>query len=109
MVEKANSIESRLKRQAPGHFNSLSIQKLTSTTFPRSDWWFKGAEFSQATVPRNSGMGPSSARAAFAADTTGLCECKIKVITTPIIKVRTKPRRIQIKDHKERFMAEIPH
>src|ERR1700724_863474 len=36
------------------------VQKLTSTTFPRSDLLLKGGELSQATAPSKLGIGPSS-------------------------------------------------
>jgi hypothetical protein len=36
------------------------VQKLTSTTFPRSDLLRNGAELSQSTAPSKSGIGPSS-------------------------------------------------
>src|ERR1700722_2583651 len=36
------------------------VQKLTSTTLPRSDLLLKGAEFSHATAPSKSGIRPSS-------------------------------------------------
>src|SRR4029077_12780113 len=36
------------------------VQKLTSTTLPRSDLLLNGVELSQATAPSNSGIRPSS-------------------------------------------------
>src|SRR5258706_15938051 len=36
------------------------VQKLTSTTFPRSDLLLNGAELSHVTAPSNSGIRPSS-------------------------------------------------
>ena len=36
------------------------VQKLTSTTFPRSALLLKGAELSHATAPSKSGIRPSS-------------------------------------------------
>src|SRR6202011_2604943 len=36
------------------------VQKLTSTTFPRSDLLLNGVELSQATAPSKSGIRPSS-------------------------------------------------
>src|ERR1700733_15733035 len=65
------------------------VQKLTSTTFPRSALLLKGAELSQATAPSRSGIRPSS-------------PAPDAIATPPQMRAAAAP------DHKTRFFITVP-
>src|SRR5579862_5624444 len=75
------------------------VQKLTSTTFPRSDLLLKLGELSQATAPSKSGIGPSSPAADAIATTaqkratTEIKKARFFIPKTPIDSARRRRRQ----------------